>query len=77
MSRNKFIQIDNNVKGRASDFERSLLETLAAAEGVNKSEALRIALREAVSRRGLWKPASETEAKTLNTQKGDSGKDCN
>jgi hypothetical protein len=62
MNRDKFIQISTTVQARANDFERNLLETLAAAEGVNKSEALRIALREAVSRRGLWKPAAKVGA---------------
>ncbi len=41
------------------DAEEAALTDIAYREGVSKSEALRIAIREAAQKRGLWKPTDE------------------
>lgn len=44
----------NELRARCDPKHTNALKALARAEGVKQSEALRLALREAVKRRGLW-----------------------
>jgi hypothetical protein len=45
---------------RLSAFEDSLLQAVMAYEHINVSDALRLGLREAVKRRGLWPSNGES-----------------
>lgn len=60
IKRDEFINIPPaGTRARVGELERVGLELLAIHEGVNVSEAVRIALREACKSRGLWPPKVE------------------
>ena len=49
---------------RLSSFEDALLQALMGYEHINVSDALRLGLREAAKRRGLWQIDGEGSAST-------------
>ena len=63
MQRNNFVNSpEPGGRSRVNVAEAAALDALCKYESVNKSEAIRLALREAAKKRGLWPPRLAGEA---------------
>ena len=57
MQRNNFVNgPEPGERSRVNAAEAAALAALCKYESINKSEAIRLALREAAKKRGLWPP---------------------